>query len=61
MESVLEDVDPDFLERPVPLAELSSKKRRRAADVLLDTGSDLESEDEDILEDSALDWRAKQI
>ena len=60
LEEVLEDVDPDFASRPVSIAE-PVKKRRRAADVLLDSNSDADSSDEDIPDDSALDWRAKQI
>ena len=32
-----------------------------AADVLLDSNSDADSSDEDLLDNDALDWRAKQI
>ena len=60
LEEVLEDVDPDFAARPVPIAE-PVRKRRRAADVLLDSNSDADSSDEDIPDNDGLDWRAKQI
>ena len=60
LEEVLEDVDPDFASRPVSIAE-PVRKRRRAADVLLDSNSDADSSDEDIQDNGALDWRAKQI
>ena len=60
LEEVLEDVDPDFASRPVSITE-PVRKRRRAADVLLDSNSDADSSDEDLTDNGALDWRAKQI